>query len=130
MFIILQLSGMPMTDEDSLDDLSDIVGPELAGLVNAPVTMQPVKTSVTSQASFTSDMPPDISDLRSSDLLQTLSGVIDIDKVFADIQAEQHHQQQQHDVSFKFLYFTWHFRIGRCLLDSVTVCHMGEREDG
>ena len=106
MFIILQLSGMPMTDEDSLDDLSDIVGPELAGLVNAPVTMQPVKTSVTSQASFTSDMPPDISDLRSSDLLQTLSGVIDIDKVFADIQAEQHHQQQQHDVSFKFLYFT------------------------
>ena len=96
----MQLSGMPMTDEDSLDDLSDIVGPELAGLVNAPVTMQPVKTSVTSQASFTSDMPADISDLRSSDLLQTLSGVIDIDKVFADIQAEQQHQQQQHDVSW------------------------------
>jgi len=95
---------MPMTDEDSLDDLSDIVGPELAGLVNAPVTMQPVKTSVTSQASFTSDMPPDISDLRSSDLLQTLSGVIDIDKVFADIQAEQHHQQQQHDVSFNTIH--------------------------
>ena len=89
-----------MTDEDSLDDLSDIVGPELAGLVNAPVAMQPVKTSVTSQASFTSDMPADISDLRSSDLLQTLSGVIDIDKVFADIQAEQQHQQQQHDVSW------------------------------
>ena len=92
----LQLSGMPMTDEDSLDDLSDIVGPELAGLVSTPV-MQPVKTTVTSQATFTSDMPPDISDLRSSDLLQTLSGVIDIDKVFADIQAEQ--TQQQHDVS-------------------------------
>ena len=95
----MQLSGMPMTDEDSLDDLSDIVGPELAGLVNAPVTMQPVKSSVTSQASFTSDMPADISDLRSSDLLQTLSGVIDIDKVFADIQAEQQNQQQQQDVS-------------------------------
>jgi hypothetical protein len=99
----LQLSGMPMTDEDSLDDLSDIVGPELAGLVNAPV-MQPVKTTVTSQASFTSDMPPDISDLRSSDLLQTLSGVIDIDKVFADIQAEQHQQQRQHDVRDSRLY--------------------------
>jgi hypothetical protein len=26
--------------------------------------MQPVKTTVTSQATFTSDMPPDISDLR------------------------------------------------------------------
>jgi len=52
-----------MTDEDSLDDLSDIVGPELAGLVSTPV-MQPVKTTVTSQATFTSDMPPDISDLR------------------------------------------------------------------
>ena len=88
-----------MTDEDSLDDLSDIVVPELAGLVSGAPVMQPIKASVTSQANFTSDMPPDISDLRSSDLLQTLSGVIDIDKVFADIQAEQNHHQQQQDVS-------------------------------
>jgi hypothetical protein len=98
-----------MTDEDSLDDLSDIVGPELAGLVSAPV-MQPVKTTVTSQATFTSDMPPDISDLRSSDLLQTLSGVIDIDKVFADIQAEQQHQ----DVSMTRFWEFFEFYFKGC----------------
>ena len=32
-------------------------------------------------------MPADISDLRSSDLLQTLPGMIDIDRIFADFQA-------------------------------------------
>ena len=36
-----------MTDEDSLDDLSDIVGPELAGLVSGAPVMQPIKASVT-----------------------------------------------------------------------------------
>ncbi len=56
-----QLSNLPhMTDEDSLDDLSDIVGSELAGLANNSV-MQPIKTT---QSSYTSDMPADISDLR------------------------------------------------------------------
>lgn len=55
------MSNLPhMTDEDSLDDLSDIVGSELAGLAHSSV-MQPIKTT---QSSYTSDMPADISDLR------------------------------------------------------------------
>ena len=40
------------------------------------------------------DMPSDISDLKSSDLIQTLSAVIDIDKMFVDFQSEQPNQQQ------------------------------------
>ena len=34
-------------------------------------------------------MPEDISDLRSSDLLQTLPGMIDIDRIFADFQVSK-----------------------------------------
>eukprot|EP00095_Tigriopus_kingsejongensis_P005008 maker-scaffold139_size317827-snap-gene-0.21 protein:Tk05008 transcript:maker-scaffold139_size317827-snap-gene-0.21-mRNA-1 annotation:"---NA---" len=79
------LSSMPMS-EDSLEDLSELVGPELANLVHGSV--QPVKVS-TSSANSTplTDMPADISDLRSSDLLQTFPD-IDIDRIFAEFQAE------------------------------------------
>ena len=107
---------MPI-NEDALDDLSDIVGPELAGLVHCspspPSLIQPVKTvfstsqsssvnnptstmALTPPSSSSPDMPPDISDLKSSDLLQTLSAVIDIDKMFADFQADQQQQINDH----------------------------------
>ena len=46
--------------------------------------------STSSSASSSSFMSPDISDLRSTDLLTNLSGIIDIDKMFADFQADQH----------------------------------------
>ena len=141
-----QPSSLPLTEE-SLDDLSDIVGPELADLVNCTSVVNPPKpsppslvkalftssaaashphqhngmsasvigngltcnsmpnlSSVTlpnhspdsgnstssSSSSSSSFMSPDISDLRSSDLLTNLSGIIDIDKMFADFQADQH----------------------------------------
>ena len=126
---------MPLTEE-SLDDLSDIVGPELADLVNCtsvnPPRQSPPSSLVkaiftngsgasqvnqqnggsmigngvscngtlpnhspdsgnsTSSSSSSTFMSPDISDLRSSDLLTNLSGIIDIDKMFADFQADQH----------------------------------------
>ena len=126
-----------------MDDLSDIVGHELADLVNCTNVVNPPKpsppslvkalfngssqnnhqngggsilgnglscnsmpnlSSVTlpnhspdsgnstssSTSSSSSFMSPDISDLRSSDLLTNLSGIIDIDKMFADFQADQH----------------------------------------
>ena len=130
-----------------MDDLSDIVGPELADLVNCTNVVNPpkpsppslVKTLFTSSnassqnnqqhvlgssilgnglscnslpnlssvtlshhspdsgnstsssaSSSSSFMSPDISDLRSTDLLTNLSGIIDIDKMFADFQADQH----------------------------------------
>ena len=125
--------------EESLDDLSDIVGPELADLVNCTNVVNPPKPSPpslvkalfngnqhnggnsilgnglscnsmpnlssvnlpnhspdsgnstsSSTSSSSSFMSPDISDLRSSDLLTNLSGIIDIDKMFADFQADQH----------------------------------------
>ena len=90
-----------MGGEESLEDLNnldDFVGTELAGMVSNPSIAQPVKnvpTSVTTSAtsSNASDMPSDISDLRSSDLLQSLSGV-DIDRMFADFQAEANQQQE------------------------------------
>jgi hypothetical protein len=101
------LSSLQVT-EDNLDDLSDMVGPELANLMNAPaaiavkVTHATTITSTSSCSSSTassssssgglSDMPADISDLRSSDLLQSLPGMIDIDRIFADFQAEQQQQ--------------------------------------
>ena len=137
---------MPLTEE-SLDDLSDIVGPELADLVNCTNVVNPPRpsppslvkalfsngnmaaqqtqqnggnsimgngmscnsmpnlssvalgnhspdsghsTSSSSSSTSSSFMSPDISDLRSSDLLSNLSGIIDIDKMFADFQADQH----------------------------------------
>ena len=128
-----------------MDDLSDIVGPELADLVNCtsvnPPRQSPPSSLVkaifatgsgasqtnqqnggsnmpasiigngiscngmqnlssanhspdsgnsTSSSSSSTFMSPDISDLRSSDLLTNLSGIIDIDKMFADFQADQH----------------------------------------
>ena len=135
-FNTFQPSSLPLTEE-SLDDLSDIVGPELADLVNCTNVVNPPKpsppslvkalfngnqqngngllgnglscnsmpnlSSVTlpnhspdsgnsssSSTSSSSFMSPDISDLRSSDLLTNLSGIIDIDKMFADFQADQH----------------------------------------
>ena len=140
---------MPLTEE-SLDDLSDIVGPELADLVNCTNVVNPPKpsppslvkalftstnnaaqnhhhqnggnpilscnsmpnlSSVTlpnhspdsghstssSTSSSSSFMSPNISDLRSSDLLTNLSGIIDIDKMFADFQADQHQITDQVD---------------------------------
>lgn len=82
---------------DELNHLTELVGPELAGMVTNPSVAQPVKNASTSSAatsssSNASEMPSDISDLRSSDLLQSLSGV-DIDRMFADFQAE-HNQQE------------------------------------
>ena len=81
-----------MGHEESLEELNqltDLVGPELAmGMVSNPAVAQPVKQITTSVATSTSnsasDMPSDISDLRSSDLLQNLSGV-DIDKMFEEV---------------------------------------------
>ena len=74
---------------EELNQLTDLVGPELAmGMVSNPAVAQPVKQITTSVATSTSnsasDMPSDISDLRSSDLLQNLSGV-DIDKMFEEV---------------------------------------------
>ena len=146
-----QPSSLPLTEE-SLDDLSDIVGPELADLVNCTNVVNPPKpsppslvkalfsstnnaaqnhhlqtggnpilsqglscnsmpnlSSVTvpnhspdsghstssSTSSSSSFMSPDISDLRSSDLLTNLSGIIDIDKMFADFQNDQHQMTDQ-----------------------------------
>ena len=102
--------------DDSLSDLSDLVGPELASLVNPAKATQvtPPTTGVTTTAaaststgtattsSTLSDMPADISDLRSSDLLQTLPGMIDIDRIFADFQAE--HQVSEPRRSSPFSY--------------------------
>ena len=90
-----------MGSDESLDDLNnltDLVGSDL-GMVSNPSVAQPVKNVPTSVSTSTtsnnaSDMPSDISDLRSSDLLQSLSGV-DIDRMFADFQAEanrEHHE--------------------------------------
>jgi hypothetical protein len=93
----LQLPDPLGQDEDleDLNHLTDLVGPELAGMVSNPSIAQRVKTTITSSStgsasnpSNNSDMPSDISDLSSSDLLQTLPGV-DIDRMFADLQAEQ-----------------------------------------
>ena len=83
-----------MATDESLEDLNhltDLVGPELAVMVSNPSVAQPVKhvsTSVvaTSTSNSASDMPPDISDLRSQDLLSTLSGVgVDIDRMFEEV---------------------------------------------
>ena len=85
--------------EESLDDLNNLdFGSDLAGMVSNPSIAQPVKNvptsaTTTSTSNSASDMPSDISDLRSSDLLQSLSGV-DIDRMFADFQAEASNQQQ------------------------------------
>lgn len=82
----LQLSSMPMS-EDSLEDLTELVGPELANLVHGNVH-HPIKVTTSSSNSTPfSDMPADISDLRSSDLLPTFPD-IDIDRIFAEFQAE------------------------------------------
>ena len=83
----------PLATDESLEDLNhltDLVGPELAGMVSNPSVAQPVKHVPTSVANSTSnsasDMPPDISDLRSQDLLSTLSGVgVDIDRMFEEV---------------------------------------------
>ena len=98
-----QLSTMPSGD-DSLEDLSDLVGPELAGLVipsssssssgssSTAVTSGSVCTVTTAGAKSAGnsngggDMS-DLSDLKSSDLLPTLPGMLDIDRIFADFQA-------------------------------------------
>ena len=85
-----------MATDESLEDLNhltDLVGPDInmgAMMVSNPSVAQPVKhvsTSVsTSTSNSASDMPPDISDLRSQDLLSTLSGVgVDIDRMFEEV---------------------------------------------
>lgn len=92
-FLILQLPD-PLATDESMEDfnhLTDLVGPELAGMVSNPSVAQPVKHISTSVATSTSnnasDMPlSDISDLRSQDLLSTLSGVgVDIDRMFEEV---------------------------------------------
>ena len=84
-FLFLQLSDPLATDES----LEDLIGPELAGMVANPSVAQRVKhvpTSATSTSNSASDLPPDISDLRSQDLLSTLSGVgVDIDRMFEEV---------------------------------------------
>jgi hypothetical protein len=86
----------PLATDESLEDLNhltDLVGPDInmgAMMVSNPSVAQPVKhvsTSVsTSTSNSASDMPPDISDLRSQDLLSTLSGVgVDIDRMFEEL---------------------------------------------
>ena len=81
----MQLSDPLATDES----LEDLIGPELAGMVANPSVAQRVKhvpTSATSTSNSASDLPPDISDLRSQDLLSTLSGVgVDIDRMFEEV---------------------------------------------
>ena len=94
-----QLSTMPSGD-DSLEDLSDLVGPELAGLVipgsssssSSAVTSSSVSTVTTAGAKSAGNSNgggemSDLSDLKSSDLLPTLPGMLDIDRIFADFQA-------------------------------------------
>ena len=93
--------------EESLDDLSEIVGPELANLVNgggaaattagnALTTLQPpAKVTAGSTGQQQGNVEGgDLSDLKSSDLIQTLSAVIDIDKMFADFQSDHRDHQQ------------------------------------
>lgn len=136
-FPTFQHSSLPMTEE-SLDDLSEIVGPELANLVNCGgggggggaaraaaaaaaaaaagggnslVTLQPVvKTAAASSTAGHQQHEGggDLSDLKSSDLIQTLSAVIDIDKMFADFHqstdgaGSHHHRQDQQQASIIF----------------------------
>ena len=103
--------------EESLDDLSEIVGPELANLVNCGggggaggiaaaaaagnslTTLQPVKAAAAAGPSA-QQQDGDLSDLKSSDLIQTLSAVIDIDKMFADFQTD-HRDQQASMITFE-----------------------------
>jgi len=85
------LSDPLATDLEDLNQLTDLVGPELAtSMLSNPSIAQPVKHDSTSVHNSTSrsasDMPPDISDLRSQDLLSTLSGVgVDIDRMFEEL---------------------------------------------
>jgi len=78
------------TDEPGLDDIAhmDFSSDLACGMVSNPSVAQPVKQISTSETTSTSnhasDMPSDISDLRSSDLLQNLSGV-DIDRMFEEL---------------------------------------------
>ena len=110
-----------MGSDESLDDLNnltDLVGSDL-GMVSNPSVAQPVKNVPTSVSTSTtsnnaSDMPSDISDLRSSDLLQSLSGV-DIDRMFADFQAEanrEHHEVRLHTI---FSVLNYVLRTGQIL---------------
>ena len=76
-------------EEQGLDDIAHMdFSSDLAGMVSNPAVAQPVKQISTSETTSTSnnasDMPSDISDLRSSDLLQNLSGV-DIDRMFEEL---------------------------------------------
>ena len=112
------LAAINLNNEDSLEDLSDLVGPELASLVHQPKAV-PVSTTTTTTTSSSSnsssspsssssssnnnssggnsnEMPADISDLRSSDLLPTLPGMLDIDRFFADFQAGEHNGNNNH----------------------------------
>ena len=75
-----------------MEDLNNLVDCELGGLVGSPCQPQPVKNAINNP----DQMPADIRDLRSADLLQTIPGSIDIDKIFADFQAE---------VLFIFIFF-------------------------
>lgn len=77
----------PLATEDTLEDL---IGPELAGMVANPSVAQPVKNvpipGSNSASNSASEMSSDISDLRSQDLLSTLSGVgVDIDRMFEEV---------------------------------------------
>ena len=109
-----QLSSIsPMAEEDSLEDLSDVVGDELASLDKETKTSKQQQqqggrnggsngagsngnssSSGGSSSSSSPDIPADISDLRSSDLLQTQPWMqLDIDRIFADVQQDSGAQQ-------------------------------------
>ena len=78
--IALQLPDHP----DPLDTFDGLNCEDL--MVSNPAVAQPVKhvPTTTSTSNSASDMPSDISDLRSSDLLSGLSGV-DIDRMFDEV---------------------------------------------
>ncbi len=78
-----------MGTDENLGDLTDLVGPELAGMVGNPAIAQPVKTSYSTSTGTNPGMPSDISDLRSVDLFNSSLSGVDIDRMFEDFQAEQ-----------------------------------------
>lgn len=81
------LSDPLSTESDSLDssNLTDFMQVS-NGSVAHPVKLHVPTSVATSTSNSASDMPSDISDLRSQDLLSTLSGVgVDIDRMFEEV---------------------------------------------
>ncbi|CAB4066098.1 unnamed protein product [Lepeophtheirus salmonis] len=89
----LQMNSQSGTGSD--DPLADLNELELAALVGSPCNPTPVKNPQLNP--HDSNIPADISDLRSADLLQTIPGSIDIDKIFADFQAESNNNNNNNN---------------------------------